>query len=344
MRISVEDGARAGNVFGVVHGDVSFYEAPPAAPPEARVALLLSTDAASSDEAPLEARWRAGEEGWLGDRRYLLLGDKAGLIREEGDPRGQVRRQALARQTDPTPKARQAYAWLRQGDRDLTRERDLLARAHAAGTGNPMAPHGGRRHDGRPLAGFPRIAHHEAGAGAVTLALSWPAEKDNLPAETVRVRFPPGSLDAWQVTLLRAGIRGLVTVMERLHRLGASHRNLSPESIIVAGNGQFTLRDLGLAAVAFRPGEGPASYQAPEQAFGSRLPGPGPATDVYQLAAVTYHLVTGCKPGRDAPPARHPGLPDSVTDIISAALATSPADRPRTRDLWLALNAPTPTH
>jgi len=131
--------------------------------------------------------------------------------------------------------------------------------------------------------------------------------------------------------------------MERLHRLGVVHRNLSPESIIVAGNGQFALRDLGLAAVAFRPGEGPAGYQAPEQAFGSRLPGPGQATDVYQLAAVTYHLVTGRIPGRNAPPARYPGLPDSVTDIISAALASSPADRPGMRDLRLALTAPKPT-
>jgi hypothetical protein len=33
-----------------------------------------------------------------------------------------------------------------------------------------------------------------------------------------------------------------------------------------------------------------------------------------------------------------------VTDIISAALAHNPADRPRTRDLRLALNALKPTH
>jgi hypothetical protein len=266
------------------------------------------------------------------------------LLHEEHDPRGQARQQALARQTDPTPAARQAYVWLRRGDRDLTRERDLLARAHAASTSSTTALNGARRHDGRPSAGFPRITYYDAGPGAVTLALSWPTEKDDLPSETLRARFPPGSLDAWQVSLLRTGIRGFVTVLERLHRLGTSHRNLSPESIIVAGNGQFALRDFGLAAVVFRPGEGPASYQAPEQAFGSRLSGPGPATDVYQLAAVTYHLVTGRIPGRNAPPARHPGLPDSVTDIISAALAHNPADRPRTRDLRLALNAPKPTH
>ena len=287
------------NVFGVVHGDVASTKLTrSAAGGEGCVWLALTP--ASSDEAPLEARWRAGEEGRLGDRRYLLLGDKAGLIREEGDPRGQVRRQALARQTDPTPKARQAYAWLRQGDRDLTRERDLLARAHAAGTGNPTAPHGGRRHDGRPLAGFPRIAHHEAGAARSRSLFPGPPG-DNLPAETVRVRFPPGSLDAWQVTLLRAGIRGLVTVMERLHRLGASHRNLSPESII-----RCWQRAVHAPRPRTRRGRLPAregrSYQAPEQAFGSRLPGPGPATDVYQLAR-HLHLVTGANPAETPRPA-----------------------------------------
>jgi hypothetical protein len=342
VSINLGDRARADSLIGVNYGDVHLHQAS-----SARLAtvLLTSTGAMPSGEAPLEERWRAGEEGWLGDRRYLLLGDNAGLIREDHGPSGEhIRRQALARQTDPTLEARQAYVWLRRGDRELTRERDLLARSQAATTANANAPSGTRRrNDGRSAAGFPRITYYDAGPGAVTLALSWPTEKNGLPFETLPVRFPPGSLDAWQVSLLRAGIRGFVTVMERLHRLGVVHRNLSPESIIVAGNGQFVLRDLGLAAVAFRPGEGPAGYQAPEQAFGSRLPGPGRATDVYQLAAVTYHLVTGRIPGRNAPPARHPGLPDSVTDIISAALASSPADRPGMRDLRLALIAPKPT-
>jgi hypothetical protein len=301
--------------------------------------FVATADARPSAEAPLEARWRAGEEGWLGGQCYLLLNEKAGLLREERDPSGQhIRRQALARQTDPVPTAGHAFAWLRMAGHDLTRERDLLARVLAASD----AARTRGRPDDRLVAGLPSVAHYDATAGAVTLALSWPAGKDGLPCETLRVRFPPGSLDAWQVSLLLAGLRGVVISLERLHRLGASHRNLAPESIIVAGSGQFALRDLGLAAVGFRPGEGPASYQAPDQAFGTRMPRPGPATDVYQLGAIAYHLITGRVPGRGAPPARHPAVPDSVTDIISAALATSPAGRPSSRDLRTALLAAKP--
>jgi hypothetical protein len=307
---------------------------------EPRVApvFVTSTDARPSAEAPLEARWRAGEEGWLGDRRYLLLNEKAGLLEEERDPSGEhIRRRALARQTDPMPTAGHAFAWLRLAGHDLTRERDLLARVLAASS----APGARGRQDGRLVAGLPAIAHYDATAGAVTLALSWPADKDGLPCETLPVRFPPGSLD-WQVPLLLAGLRGIVISLERLHRLGASHRNLAPESIIVASNGQFALRDLGLAAVGFRPGEGPASYQAPEQAFGARMARPGSATDVYQLGAIAYQLITGRVPGRGAPPARHPRVPDTVTDVISAALATRPADRPSSHDLRTALLASRP--
>jgi hypothetical protein len=307
---------------------------------EPRVApvFVTSTAARPSAEPRLEARWRAGEEGWLGDRRYLLLSEKAGLLQEERDPGGEhVRRRALARQTDPVPAAGHAFVWLRLAGHDLTRERDLLARVLAASGAN-----GARgRQDGRLAADLPAIAHYDAAAGVVTLALSWPAEKDGLPCETLPVRFPPGSLD-WQVPLVLAGLRGIVISLQRLHRLGASHRNLTPESIIVAGSGQFALRDLGLAAVSFRPGEGPASYQAPEQAFGTRMPPPGPATDVYQLGAIAYQLITGRVPGRGAPPARHPRVPDSVTDVISAALATRPADRPSPHDLRTALLAPKP--
>lgn len=335
VNVNVGDKASIGTVAGVINGGVHVHKAPSG---NSAAVLVVGTSPRSAQEAPLEDRWRAGEEGWLGDRRYLLWGDSAGLIREYRDPRdGRVRRQAIARQIDPEQEAGQSCVWLRHGGGDLTRERDLLARALAAKTGRTAARNGSRRRQG---SGFPHAAYYHPGPGAVTLALSWPSEKDGLPAEALGVRFPPGSLDKWRVSLLLAGVRGLVTTLERLHRLGVSHRNLSPESIIVTGRGQWALRDLGLAAVPFRPGERPESYQAPEQAAGSRLPKPSPATDVYQLAAVLYHLVTGRIPGRNSPPARHEGLPGPVTDIIAAALAARPADRPGTHDLRMALNEP----
>jgi hypothetical protein len=343
VSVNLGDRASAGSVIGVNNGQVHVHEAPNGRP---SAVFVTPAGAAPAGEAPLEQRWRAGEEGWLGDRRYLLLGDKAGLTREGRDPSGaQPRRQAVARQTDPEPASGQALSWLRQGGGDLTRERDLLVRVQTAAAASTAAGNGTRRRrGGRPPLDIPHVTYYHGGPGTVTLALSWPAERDGLPAQTLAARFPPGSLDEWRVARLLTGVRGLAASLEHLHRLRATHRNLSTESILATGSGQFALRDLGLAAVPFRPGEGPPEYQAPEQAFGARPARPGPAADVYQLAAIIYHLVTGRAPGKNPPPARHPGLAESVTGIISAALAAQPTDRPDLRSFRLALNAPRPTH
>jgi hypothetical protein len=293
------------------------------APPVAAV-LLTGAAAAPRRQDALDTRWQAGEEGWLGDRRYLLQQDKSGLLRADRDSSGLVRRQALARQTDPEPSPRDRYVWLRQGGKDLTRERDLLTSA-------------------RPIPGLPKVAHHEAVAGVVTLALSWPAEKQGPPSETVQVKFALRAPNEWQVRLLLAGLASLTRPLGELHRLETSHRNLAPDGIIDVGSRKFALRDSGLAAVGYQAGEGPESYQAPEQAYGARLAKPGPATDVYQLAAIAYHLIAGRLPsGRNPPPVRHEGLADPVAGIISVALAEDPADRPHLDEFGAVLRSPPP--
>lgn len=286
----------------------------PAVPASPVFVTAEAEKVAQSGEAPLAQRWRAGEEGWVGDRRYLLLHDKTGLLREECDASGEhVRRQALARQVLPTVAKDRAYAWLRQAGRGLTRERDLLDRARDTGA----------------LLGLPAVAYYDVAPGTVTLALSWPAERNGQPCETARVRFPPGALDEWRVSLLLTGLSGLAHTLSRLHGLDMSHRALTPEGILVVGDSQFALRDLGLAAVGFRPGEEAGDYQAPEQAFGARMPKLGPAIDIYQLAAIAYHLITGRMPAMSGrvPPPRHPGLPEAASAAITAILAAEPESR-----------------
>jgi hypothetical protein len=279
---------------------------------------------ASIRDVPLEERWRAGEEGWIGERRYLLVQDTDGLLREEQDASGErVRRQSFARQTFPSPTPRRAHVWLRQAGHGLTRERDLLRLAREAGGAQ----------------GLPAVTHYEATGGTLTLALSWPTGRDGLPCATVRTCFPPGTLDEWRVSLLLAGLGGLAYTLRRLHGLNASHRNLTPEAIIVASDSQFALRDVGLAAVGFRPGEALGDYQAPEQAYGARRLTAGPATDVYQLAAIAHHLISGRVPvasGR-VPPLRHHGLPEPVGTVITASLASEPGDRPSPQEFGAIL-------
>ena len=123
--------------------------------------------------------------------------------------------------------------------------------------------------------GLPGIAHYYAAAGAVLLALSWPAERTGRPAG----RCGHGSR---QERSTAGGCRFCwrACAASRIPWSGCtasavSHRNLAPEAVIVIGKGEFALRDLGLAATGYRPGEGPASYQAPEQALGARMTRPG---------------------------------------------------------------------
>ena len=286
------------------------------APPFAAV-LLTGARAAPQRQDALDTRWQAGEEGWLGGRRYVLQHDKSGLLRADRDSGGQVRRQALARQTDPEPEPGHRYVWLRQSGKVLTGERDLLARA-------------------RPIPGLPKVAHHEAVAGLVALALSWPAEKQGLPCETVQAKFTLRAPNEWQVHLLLEGLASLTRPLGELHRL----EDVAPEpgagGIIDAGNRQFALRDTGLAAIGYRAGEGPESYQAPEQAYGARMLSPARRPTVparrdrvspdHRPPAQRQEPAAGAARGAGRPCDRHHQCGPRGQD---------PADRPRPASLVL---------
>ena len=108
------------------------------------------------------------------------------------------------------------------------------------------------------------------------------------------------------------------------HRRGLLHRDLKPSNILVDPAERPHLTDFGLAkrtdTLPERPGElpqktglrggvetqqgaivGSPSYMAPEQAF-ARADQIGPASDVYGLGAVLYHMLTGRPPFQAASP------------------------------------------
>ncbi|WP_336207180.1 hypothetical protein [Nonomuraea sp. LPB2021202275-12-8] len=167
------------------------------------------------------------------------------------------------------------------------------------------------------------------GDGSVTLATALP--DGPLWREVLGPAFgPAGPLDRLSAAAALAAAAGLCDTLYELHRRGHAHRALSPETVVLrGGRHEGVPRDLGLAALPPVPGEGHAPYQAPEQHRPTlaTLP-PGPRTDVYQVAALVRHTLSGL-PGT-SPPLRAvvPETPVELDDLLARALDADPAGRP----------------
>jgi serine/threonine-protein kinase len=93
------------------------------------------------------------------------------------------------------------------------------------------------------------------------------------------------------------------------HQAGVLHRDIKPSNILLDETGQPHITDFGLAkqmtdaASLTRTGAilGTPAYMAPEQAAGARGR-VGPASDVYSLGVVLYHMLTGRPPFQAASP------------------------------------------
>ncbi len=135
--------------------------------------------------------------------------------------------------------------------------------------------------------------------------------------------------------------------LDYAHRRGIVHRDIKPSNILVKDNGHALLTDFGIAHAASMSSLtqagtilGTPEYMSPEQAEGRLVDG---RSDVYALAIVAYHVLSGQSPFRAETPQAtlyahvhqplpdprdlNPDLPQGITSVLRTAAAKDPAKR-----------------
>ncbi|MCW2620869.1 MAG: Serine/threonine protein kinase, partial [Frankiales bacterium] len=139
------------------------------------------------------------------------------------------------------------------------------------------------------------------------------------------------------------------------HARGLVHGDVSPANVLFTGDGMPLLTDLGLARSVAEPrGNEPlhatAEYLDPAVAAGAD---PGPASDVWALGALCFHLLAGTPPYEgelvgqvlDAARTRSraplgllaPHVPRALVAVVEGALHDDPTRRPSAGALAVAL-------
>ncbi|MGY1726003.1 serine/threonine-protein kinase [Geodermatophilus sp. SYSU D01062] len=126
------------------------------------------------------------------------------------------------------------------------------------------------------------------------------------------------------------------------HEQGVVHGDLSPGNVVFTAEGRPVLTDLGVARVLGEDaaGEVTPAYVDPAVARGSA---PGPASDVFGVAAAAFHALTGVPPWNAATPADTlavaaagelpdlaelaPGTPPALLEVVGRGLSADPYAR-----------------
>jgi tetratricopeptide (TPR) repeat protein len=127
--------------------------------------------------------------------------------------------------------------------------------------------------------------------------------------------------------------RALAQVLAFLHGRGIVHGSIQPSNIMVA-SGVIKIADLGLGRLA-HPLPRETSYRAPEAELDV-------AGDLYAMAAVLYHLLTGVHPrtqpqgvGLPLPGTYAPGVPEALDKLLVRSLHPRRELRPVSADAVL---------
>lgn len=145
-----------------------------------------------------------------------------------------------------------------------------------------------------------------------------------------------GRLAAGEVVSI---IAPLAAALAYAHDEGLVHADVTPANILFTDRGRPVFTDLGIARVLGEVGDVQATpeYVDPVVAGGAA---PGPASDVFGLAAVAFHALTGVPPWNAAtaadalavaasgevPDLRRlaPDAPEDLIDVLSRALSAQP--------------------
>lgn len=143
--------------------------------------------------------------------------------------------------------------------------------------------------------------------------------------QALAVRLVAGPLRPWEALWLGIAVGRVLAILHHREEPVALVDLVGPSAVFQGPDGQFRL-DLMAPPL---PMESP--YRAPEVAGISDGPGEsGPAADVYSLAALVYHGLTGTPPAPGQPLrlSEEAGYPPELVRVLTRALAADPAQRP----------------
>ena len=180
------------------------------------------------------------------------------------------------------------------------------------------------------------VVHQPRRGGAPRVALVLDLLEGGSLAALLAVR---GRLTPGEVVTVCAPV---AAALAHVHGHGVVHGDLSPGNIVFTAEGRPVLTDLGVGRIVGETAaaEVTPAYVDPAVARGAA---PGPASDVFGVAAAAFHALTGIAPWNAATPAdmlvvaAHGHLPDlaelapeappALLEVIGRGLAADPHER-----------------